>query len=329
MDRSVDHPAEIGVLVYPGAQLAAVHGLTDLFEVANRLADGQAGPGIAVSHWSLGDRPAVRCDFRSPPGDGTDPDVVIVPPTIVDPLVPTPAQLERIAGWLLTRHADGALLVSICSGVILVAETGLLDGRRVSTHRNCAGALARDYPAIAVDVGERIIEHPGVLTAGGFMAWVDVGLLLVERLHGKAVRDATARFILPASDGAAERPGAFVPPRDHADAAVRVAQDLVHQNDGQGVSLAAMAAAAGLERRTFIRRFAGATGLAPIAYCRAVRIARARELLEGGNLALKEIAENLGYDDVGSFARAFRRVHGQPPGAYRKLYGGAVAMGAG
>jgi AraC-like DNA-binding protein len=82
-----------------------------------------------------------------------------------------------------------------------------------------------------------------------------------------------------------------------------------------------MARAAGLERRTLLRRFASATGMSPIEYCRAVRIARARELLEGGNISQKQIAQSLGYKDVASFARVFRKITGLAPGAYRQRFG--------
>ena len=92
--------------------------------------------------------------------------------------------------------------------------------------------------------------------------------------------------------------------------------------DGRGVSLAAMATTAGLERRTLLRRFASATGMTPIQYCRGVRIARARELLEGGDTSQKKIAQSLGYKDVASFARVFRKAVGSAPGAYRKRFGG-------
>ena len=90
--------------------------------------------------------------------------------------------------------------------------------------------------------------------------------------------------------------------------------------DGRGVSLAAMATAGGVGRRTLLRRFASATGMSPIEYCRAVRIARARELLEGGDTSQKQIARSLGYKDVTSFARVFRKVVGTAPGAYRKRF---------
>jgi AraC-like DNA-binding protein len=99
------------------------------------------------------------------------------------------------------------------------------------------------------------------------------------------------------------------------------AQERVHMRDGQGVSIAAMATAAGPERRTLPRRFAAATGMTPIEYCRAVRIARARELLEGGDTSQKQIAQSLGYKDVASFARVFRKAVGSTPGTYRKRFG--------
>ena len=161
-----------------------------------------------------------------------------------------------------------------------------------------------------------------IITAGGFLAWVDVGLLLVEKILGNAVRAETARIVLsdPATNPARYFSG-FTPRQTHGDKAVLKAQELVHVRDGQDVSLASMAAAAGLERRTFLRRFAIATGMTPIEYCRAVRIARARELLESGNTPQKQIAESLGYKDVASFARVFRKVTGLPPGAYRKRFG--------
>jgi transcriptional regulator GlxA family with amidase domain len=227
--------------------------------------------------------------------------------------------------WLRRQHARGAKLVSVCSGAFLLTETGLLAGRPVSTHRICAGALAERFPKITVDTNQRIIDDGDIITAGGFMSWVDVGLLLVDKILGGAVGTATARFILsdPAASEAPYFPG-FAPKQAHGDAAVLKAQQWVHIRDGRDVSLASMAAASGLERRTFLRRFANATGMTPIEYCRAVRIARARELLESGNTPQKEIARSLGYQDVGSFARVFRKATGLAPGAYRKKFGHAV-----
>ncbi len=239
--------------------------------------------------------------------------------------LPNPDVPSGVVSWLRRHHARGAKLVSVCSGAFILAETGLVAGRSVSTHRICADALAERFPEITVDTNERIIDHGDIITAGGFMAWVDAGLLLVEKVLGGAVRAETARFILsdPAASEARYFPG-FAPKQAHGDTAVLKAQEWVHIRDGRDVSLASMAAASGLERRTFLRRFANATGMTPIEYCRAVRIARARELLESGNTPQKEIAQSLGYEDVASFARVFRKATALAPGAYRKKFGGAA-----
>ncbi len=315
---------EIGIVVYPGAQLAAVHGLTDLFGLAGRFSaeiDRSGGALLRVSHWSLGDG-GVSCVFCSEPAAEPWPDILILPPTLGD--LPEPDSCAEIGRWLLGQHANGVPLVTICSGVFLAAGTGLLDGRIVSTHRSCAQALAESFPQIAVDVDERMIEHADILTAGGFMAWVDVAFVLIERFLGDAVRARTERFVLAGhATGQAAHFTAIAPGPAHGDAAIRKAQEYVHLRDGQGISLAALAAVARLERRTFLRRFRNATGMTPIEYCRTIRIARAREVLEAGNMPLKKIAETLGYVDPSSFARAFRRSCGVPPGAYRNLHGGA------
>jgi transcriptional regulator GlxA family with amidase domain len=163
--------------------------------------------------------------------------------------------------------------------------------------------------------------------AGGFIAWVDVRLLLLEKVLGGNVRAETARFFLFSDPAACEARyfPCFAPEQAHGDNPVLKALKWVHIRDGRDASLAAMAAASGLGRRTFLRRFANATGMTPIKYCRAVRMARARELLQSGNTPQKEIAYSLGYQDVASFARVFRKATGLAPGAYRKTFSGAVS----
>jgi transcriptional regulator GlxA family with amidase domain len=236
--------------------------------------------------------------------------------------LPNPDVSPGVVSWVRNRHATGTTLVSLCSGAFILAETGLMDGQSVATHQICAFALAKRFPKIVVDINRRIIDHGDIITAGGFLSWVDVGLFLVDRVLGRAMRAETARLVLsnPAADEARYFTG-FAPPQTHGDRAVLKAQEWVHMRDGRGVSLADLATAAGLERRTLLRRFASATGMTPIEYSRRVRIARARELLEGGELSQKEIARSLGYSDVASFARVFRKSIGEAPGTYRKKFG--------
>jgi transcriptional regulator GlxA family with amidase domain len=258
------------------------------------------------------------CVYDSAPRGSPKPRTLIIPPTMVD--LPDPDVPAGVVSWVRNCHA-GATLVSLCSGAFILAATGLVDGKSVATHQICAKALARRFPRIVTDVNRRIIDHGDIVSAGGFLAWVDLGLFLVDRILGPAIRAETARFVLsdPAAGEARYFTG-FAPPQTHRDRAVLKVQEWVHMRDGRGVSLVAMATAAGLERRTLLRRFAAATGMSPMEYCRAVRIARARELLEGGDTSQKQIAQSLGYRDVASFARVFRKVAGLAPGDYRKRF---------
>ena len=315
---------DIGIVLYPGVQAACVQGLTDLFSVASRivLEPRQRGRSpLRVTHWQSRNARDARfsCVYDSAPGGTPQPRLLIIPITLTN--LPDPISPSGVVSWLRKQHAQGATLVSLCSGAFILAETGLVAGRSVATHRICAEALAKRFPQIVVDTKRRIIDHGDIITAGGFLSWVDVGLFLVERFLGAAVRAETARFVLSDSVASEARYFAgFAPPQTHGDRAVLKAQEQIHMKDGRGVSLEAMAEAAGLERRTLLRRFANATGMTPMEYCRAVRIARARELLEGGDAPQKVIAQSLGYKDVASFARVFRKTTGSAPGAYRKKF---------
>ena len=173
--------------------------------------------------------------------------------------LPDPDIPAGVVSWLRDKHAAGATLVSVCSGAFILAKTGLADGRVVATHQICQEALAARFPKIVVDINRRIIDYGDIVTAGGFLAWVDVGLFLIERTLGPGVKTETARFVL--SDPAASEARYFVgfpPPQSHRDEAVLKSQAWVHMRDGRRVSLAGMAAIAGLQRRTFLRRFAAA-----------------------------------------------------------------------
>jgi transcriptional regulator GlxA family with amidase domain len=323
MSRIARH--EIGIVHYPGAQAACILGLTDLFLIASTIALDQRLSGqtvLRVTHWRPIDSfdADLSCIYDSAPRGSPQPRTLIIPPTLVK--LPDPDIPAGVVSWVRNRHAAGTTLVSLCSGAFILAETGLVDGQSVATHQICARTLARRFPKVVVDINRRIVDHGDIITAGGFLSWLDLGLLLVERILGPAIKAETARFVLADSAaGEARYFTGFAPPQTHGDRAVLKAQEWVHMRDGRGVSLAAMATAAGLERRTLERRFASATGMTPIEYCRSVRIARARALLEGGDTSQKQIAESLGYKDVASFARVFRKAVGEAPGAYRNRFG--------
>lgn len=320
--------AEIAILIYPGAQQAAIHGLTDLFAEASRIAAEVAGdhaPRLRITHW-LPDAGAqsVACVFDSHPGSSNRPAVVIVPPSLG--ALPDPAVIRRLAVWLTMRHDEGGILASVCAGAFLLAETGLLDGRPATTHWGLAEELGARFPAIRIEADKLIVEDGDVITAAGVMAWTDLGLKLVDRLIGPGVMMATARFLLVDPPGREQRYYSNFSPRlGHGDAAILKVQHWLQAQGTQAVSLAQMAAQAGLEERTFLRRFHRATGLKPTEYCQHLRVAKAREQLELTTRSIDQIAFAVGYEDAGAFRKVFHKLVGLSPGDYRRRFGGVGA----
>ena len=317
--------AQVGLLIYPDCQLAAVHGLTDLFRIAGEWAAKAAGEGpapfIRVSHWTASeDEGRVACTWDSHPGAPHALTHVLAPPSLVMPerMQPMPAS----AAWMKARHGEGSALGSICAGAFVLAETGLADGRRATTHWAFAEALAARFPAVKVAASAMVLEDGDLMTAGGILAWTDLGLTLVERLLGPSVMLATARFLLIDPPRRSQLPfAAFQPRFDHGDAAVLKAQHAIHARAAQGTGVPELAAVAGLGERTFLRRFAKATGMRPVEYLQQVRIARAREALELTRDPVDAIAWSVGYADPAAFRKLFQRLTGETPMAYRRRFG--------
>src|SRR5258707_10420371 len=248
MSASIGH--EIGIAHYPGAQVACILGLTDLFGVASTIALDQRRSGqspLRVTHWQpLHSRDAnLSCIYDGAPRGSPKPRTLIIPPTMVD--LPDPDVPAGVVSWVRNRHAAGATLVSLCSGAFILAETGLVDGKSVATHQICAEALAKRFPQIVVDVNRRIIDHGDIVTAGGFLSWVDLGLFLVDRILGPAMRAETARFVLsdPAA-GEGRHFSRFSPPPTHRGKGVFKALGGGHMKDGPGGFLAGTWTAAAL-----------------------------------------------------------------------------------
>lgn len=322
--KTGDRPTEIAILAYPRAQFAAIHGLTDLFVEASRISRDLAGtataPVLRVTHWrspvQLG---ALELSFDTHAGRPSRPSVVIAPPTLAGP--PVVDTIRPFAAWMRERHDKGATLCSVCGGTFVLAESGLLHNRPATTHWGYAAELARLYPDIAVDGDKLIIDDGDILTSGGIMSWTDVGLKLVARFLGSAVMLATARFFLIDTAGREQRfYSTFSPKFDHGDESVLKVQHWLQKEEGRQATLAAMAAHAGLEERTFLRRFRKATGLNPTEYSQRLRIGKAREMLELTTRTIDQVAWAVGYEDPGSFRKIFHKMIGLRPGDYRKRF---------
>lgn len=320
---------EIGLVLYPGAQQASVLGLTDLFCVANGIADSyQEQPALAlrVTHWrqdAPGAPPARVFDNGANPSSVLS--ALILPPTLAEPTSVSPE--PSLTAWLREQHANGVVLGAVCAGAFLLAGTGLMAGRPMTTHWAYAERLQERFPQVRVDADRLIIDDGDVITAGGLMSWTDLGLRLVDRLLGPSVMIGTARMLLVDPPGREQRYYSVFSPRlTHGDTAVLKVQHWLQVTQAKDIALGTLAAKAKLEERTFLRRFQKATGMTTTEYCQRLRVGRARELLQFGTASIDRVAWEVGYNDPGAFRKVFTRMVGLSPGEYRRRFSAGLAI---
>lgn len=312
--------AEVGILLYRGCQSATVHGLTDMLMTASDFSAARGGPSLRLSHWSPDEAGMFSRSFDTDPGADGAADIILVPGRLSGPV--TSEEAGPFARWLALQHARGAVLASNCGGTFLLAETGLLRGRSATTHWMFADLLQTRFPELNVEPEKIVIDDGDIITAGGLMAWTDLGIRLIDRLLGPSVMVETSRFFLVDANGREQRHyGSFAPRLTHGDEAILRVQHWLQAGGARSVSVLEMAREAGLEERTFLRRFKAATGVKPTEYAQCVRVEKARELLQFTRRTVDQIAWSVGYEDAAAFRRVFGRLVGLSPGDYRRRFG--------
>ena len=229
-----------------------------------------------------------------------------------------------IVQWIRRMHESGATVCSACSGGMLMAETGLLDGHEATVHWASETPFRTRHPKVLLRMDEALVvsgDGDRIVCSGAATAWHDLALYLIARFLGPATAQAVARFHLLEwhSDGQAAFK-VFNPPTDHGDAAVLTAQRFIAEHAQTANPIERMADCAGLSTRTLARRFRRATGQSPVAYVQRVRIELAKRRLETGGEPIEEISWAVGYEDSASFRRLFKRLTGLTPGEYRHRF---------
>jgi AraC family transcriptional activator FtrA len=230
---------------------------------------------------------------------------------------------ERLSRALCRAHARGARLLSFCSGVFVLAATGLLDGRRATTHWRYAERLARDYPRIAVVPDVLYIDEGNLLTAAGSAAGIDLSLHLIRRDWGATAANCVARRLVvpPHRDGGQAQFIQAPVPSAHEGGRLGRVLDRLRSDPAASTPIAGLARAASMSRRTFLRRFKASTGSTPGVWRTGLRLARARELLETTELALDDVAAAAGFGSPESLRHHFRKELKLSPTSYRRRFG--------
>jgi transcriptional regulator GlxA family with amidase domain len=251
-------------------------------------------------------------------------DVVIVPSVLLGAAGWRTGRYPELASWIARMHRRGALLCSACSGIFLLAETGLFDGRDATVHFAYARAFGELFPSITIHP-ERVLVISGrredLVSSGASATWHDLVLYLIARHAGATTAQAVARsFALQWHHDGLAPYIVFEGKDDHGDGEILSAQHWLSRNFAVASPIDEVVKRSKLATRTFKRRFVQATGITPIAYVQRLRIEEAKRRLERTNVAVDEISWRVGYEDSAFFRRLFKRVTGMAPGAYRKRF---------
>ncbi|MDT0430896.1 MULTISPECIES: GlxA family transcriptional regulator [Streptomyces] len=306
------------VVLFDGVQSLDVSGPMEVFAGASRF------PAVSyeLSTASPGGAP-VRCTSGLtlvPDGaleDAAVPDMLLVPGGRG-----TRAPDPELIDWLRAHAPLAGRLVSVCSGALLLAEAGQLDGHRVTTHWAVCDRLARDHPAVEVDPDPIFVRDGRLATSAGVTAGIDLALALVEEDHGREVALAVARHLVVFL----RRPGnqaqfsAQLTAQTAARAPLREVQHWITEHPDADLCVEALAARARLSPRHFARAFQAETGLTPGRYVERVRLEQARRLLEDTTDGITGIARASGYGTPEAMRRAFVKALGTAPAEYRRRF---------
>jgi transcriptional regulator GlxA family with amidase domain len=251
-------------------------------------------------------------------------DIVIVPSIVLPRHGWEKGRYPRLVDWVQRMYDRGAVLCSACSGIFLLAETGMFDGKDATVHFYYARLFSAAYPAVRIHP-DRVLVVSGardeLVTSGASTTWHDMVLHLIARFAGATSAQTVARmFALQWHQDGLTPYMVFEGRTDHGDGDITAAQQWLREHFTVASPVDEMIKCSTLAERTFKRRFVAATGLTPIAYVQRLRVEEAKRRLERTDDSVDEISWRVGYEDAAFFRRLFKRTTGLAPGAYRKRF---------
>lgn len=329
-----ERPVAIALVALPESTPATLYGLYEVFSsvgVAWGEVTGQCANGPRIDARIVAAR---REPFPSAVGlpivpqasfdEVSEADAVIVTDLAISPRTDPRGRWPEATPWVRARHQAGAMICSVCTGSLFLAEAGLLDGEEATTHWSAAPLFHRYFPEVKLRP-ERIILPAGIghsiLTSGGAASWEELALYLIARFCGQmeAVRAAKLFVLGDRSDGQLPY-AAMTQIRQHDDAVIAHCQEWIAEHYAEPNPVSRMVAHSGLPERTMKRRFKVATGYSPVEYVQALRVEEAKQLLETGPEAIDTVALLVGYEDPTFFRRLFKRRTGVTPARYRQKF---------
>jgi len=327
--RRSEPARHVALLALPDAVLSTLAGIYDVMNARAQLGPASGPPTFRVE--IVGESPGPLALASGVPitvqrgiDEITSSDIVIVPSVLLREPVWHSGRYPRLVEWIRRMHAGGAVLCSACSGIFLLAETGLYDARDATVHFGYTREFAAAHPRVTIHP-ERVLVVSGqreeLVSSGASTTWHDMVLYLIARFAGATDAQQVARMYALQwhQDGLAPYI-TFEGRTDHGDAEIAAAQRWIAGHFSVANPVDEMIRHSALAERTFKRRFAAATGLTPIGYVQRLRVEDAKRRLERTDAPVDEIGWRVGYEDGAFFRRLFKRSTGMAPGAYRKRF---------
>lgn len=315
---------KIAILIESGATASSIMTTLDMFRIAARLRpeDGFRLDLFSGNGGTVRLSEAVTVATRALPADFAPYEAVILPGFFADSAEHIAAQLA--SAWRATiaklKKLDGkAMVAASCYGTFVLAEAGLLDGKRATTTWWLEKEFRQRYPAVLLDADEALVDSGDVITAGAMTAHTDLSLHVLRRLGGVGLARGVGSIMLVDSAKSSQRPFMTVP-HSFSEPLVQKSVEWLSKRMAQPVSMRELARDMCVSYRTLNRRFLETTGLSPLSYLHGLRIECAKELLECTAQGIETITLAVGYEDISSFRRLFKRSTGITPAQYRQQF---------
>ena len=317
---------KVSILVPESSVLQAIADPQYLFSAVNQFLQAAGKPPLfevelvgAVRQVELnGGMYSVHPDHLT--GEVETTDLVLIPALFGD-MKTAVAKNKKLVDWIQLQYNRGAEVASLCVGAFLLAETGLLNGKKCSTHWGFQQEFRSLYPEVEIVEGSIVTEEHRIYSSGGAHSYWNLLLHLVEKYTSRETAILASKYFAIDIDRDSQAAFAlFQGQKDHGDPAILRAQDYIEAHIHERISTDELADLVAVSRRTFERRFKEATNNAVLEYIQRVRIEAAKRQFESSRKNINEVMYDVGYTDTKAFRNMFKRLTGLTPVEYRNKY---------
>ncbi|HZI68626.1 MAG TPA: helix-turn-helix domain-containing protein [Hanamia sp.] len=247
-------------------------------------------------------------------------DLIFIPAISGD--IETALELNKeFIPWIVQQYEKGAEVASLCIGAFLLASTGLINGKKCSTHWNAADLFRKMFPEVELVDGRVITEEKGIYSSGGANSYWSLLLHLVEKYTDRETAILASKYFLVDIDKNSQSPFTiFKGQKQHDDDAVKDVQDYIEKNIDEKITVDTLADKVAVGRRSLERRFKRATNNSVLGYIQRVKIEAAKRSFETSRKNINEVMYDVGYTDTKAFRTTFKKITGLTPIEYRNKY---------